>query len=136
MSADWISNPFVGYKRGQLDELETWWVDRLSERNQELRNAHRLRVDECRSVTYSVSPTYCVFNMSEPADDWISNPSAGFKQRQLGELETWWAERQKALEDAGYMLRPQYHKDWKPSWIEDGQLRRVSAVSLAFRKLR
>ena len=83
--------------------------------------------------------------MSEPADDWISNPSAGFKQGQLGELETWWAERQKALEDAGYMLRPRYHKDWKPSWIgtkkyylncEDGQPRRVSAVSLAFRILR
>jgi hypothetical protein len=44
--------------------------------------------------------------------------------------EAWWVERQKALEQAGYMLRPRYHPDWKPSWagtdkyygqFEDGQ---------------
>ncbi|KAH9971406.1 kinase-like domain-containing protein [Lactifluus volemus] len=71
--------------------------------------------------------------MSEPADDWISNPLKGLEgyvPGQLGEMETWWAERQEALELAGYMLRPRYHPNWKPSWIgtkknfsncEDGQ---------------
>ena len=48
--------------------------------------------------------------------------------------ESWWIERQKALERAGYMLRPRYHPDWKPSWtgtrkrhdqFEDGQVLRV-----------
>ena len=48
--------------------------------------------------------------------------------------ESWWVERQKALEQAGYMLRPRYHPDWKPSWagthkdhdlFEDGQVSRV-----------
>jgi hypothetical protein len=45
--------------------------------------------------------------------------------------EIWWAERQGALERAGYMLRPRYRPDWKPSWSgtnepydysEDGQI--------------
>jgi hypothetical protein len=62
--------------------------------------------------------------------DWISNPLVGYKRGQLNELETWWVERQKALGLAGYMLRPRYHPDWKPSWTgtnkfflecEDGQ---------------
>lgn len=48
--------------------------------------------------------------------------------------ESWWIERQKALEQAGYMLRPRYHPDWKPSWagthkyphrFEDGQVLHV-----------
>ena len=73
--------------------------------------------------------------MSEPAADWISDPRAGRKPGQLGELETWWAERQIALERAGYMLRPRYRPDWEPSWTgtdkfyldcEDGQPQRVS----------
>jgi hypothetical protein len=73
--------------------------------------------------------------MPEPEPDWISDPLAGYEPGQLNELETWWAERQKALELAGYMLRPRYHPDWKPSWIgnkkhfldcEDGQPQRVS----------
>jgi hypothetical protein len=77
--------------------------------------------------------------MSEPADDWISNPLAGYQRGQLNELEKWWAERQKALEDAGYMLRPRYRPGWKPSWIgtkkyfmkcEDRQPQRVRVYSL------
>jgi hypothetical protein len=44
--------------------------------------------------------------------------------------ETWWIERQQALEQAGYMHRPRYRPGWKPSWtgtdkyyrkFEDGQ---------------
>jgi hypothetical protein len=47
----------------------------------------------------------------------------------LNELETWWVERQEALEAVGYMLRPRYRPGWIPSWrgtnkfylnVEDG----------------
>jgi hypothetical protein len=34
----------------------------------------------------------------------------------IGEHEAWWVERQQALEEAGYMLRPRYRTGWKPSW--------------------
>jgi len=56
---------------------------------------------------------------------------------ELGENEKWWAERQKPLEQAGYMLRPRYHSDRKFSWagtdksyleFEDGQPQVVSGV--------
>jgi hypothetical protein len=49
----------------------------------------------------------------------------------IGPNETWWVERQQALEQAGYMLRPRYRPGWKPPWagtkkfydnFEDGQL--------------
>ena len=30
--------------------------------------------------------------------------------------EKWWVERQEALEQAGYMLRPRYRPGWKPPW--------------------
>ena len=57
------------------------------------------------------------------------------KLEDLWEGEIWWAERQDALERAGYMLRPRYRPDWKPSWtgtnkpydyFEDGQSMDVS----------
>jgi hypothetical protein len=56
---------------------------------------------------------------------------------ELDENEKWWAERQKALEQAGYMLRPRYHSERKFSWagtdksyldFEDGQPQAVSVV--------
>ena len=59
----------------------------------------------------------------------------------LRPYESWWVERQKALEQAGYMLRPRYHPDWKPSWagthkdhdrFEDGQVLRVRFDILLF----
>ena len=77
--------------------------------------------------------------MSEPTDDWISNPLPGKKPEELAPLETWWAERQKALEHAGYLLRPRYLPDWKPSWTgtnkfhlrcEDGQPQTVAVYIL------
>ena len=60
-------------------------------------------------------------SMSEPAEDWISNPLEGHEPGELGDMEKWWVERQKALELAGYMLRPRYHPDWKPSWTGTGK---------------
>ena len=46
-------------------------------------------------------------------------------RKKLGEIggpEAWWVERQKALEQAGYMLRPRYHPDWTPSWAGTNKL--------------
>jgi hypothetical protein len=80
--------------------------------------------------------------MSEPAEDWISNPLEGHEPGELGDMEKWWVERQKALELAGYMLRPRYHPDWQPSWTgtkkyfldcEDGQHQKVSVCTSLFR---
>ncbi|KAJ7271187.1 hypothetical protein C8J57DRAFT_1321006 [Mycena rebaudengoi] len=34
--------------------------------------------------------------------------------------ERFWADRYEALNNAGYLLRPRYHPDWKPSW-KDGE---------------
>ena len=62
--------------------------------------------------------------------------------RQPGDLdirEVWWAERQEALEAAGYMLRARYRPGWIPSWrgtnqfyldVEDGRPISVSAFYL------
>jgi hypothetical protein len=53
----------------------------------------------------------------------------------LSETEKWWVERQEALEQAGYMLRPRFRPGWQPSWagtdkfyhdFEDGQTVGVS----------
>jgi hypothetical protein len=62
--------------------------------------------------------------------DFLDDPIPGRKPGDLGEHEEWWVERQQALEQAGYMLRPRYRLGWKPSWVgtnkfyldfEDGQ---------------
>jgi hypothetical protein len=40
----------------------------------------------------------------------------------IGSLETWWVERQQALEHAGYMLRTRYRPGWTPSWAGTNEL--------------
>ena len=53
----------------------------------------------------------------------LGNPSR--PRKKLGEIggpETWWVERQQALEHAGYMLRPRYRPDWIPSWAGTDKL--------------
>jgi hypothetical protein len=56
----------------------------------------------------------------------------------LSPIEKRWRNRQRALEEAGYMLRPRYHPEWQPSWtntdkffmkFEDGQAQVVSTKS-------
>ena len=79
--------------------------------------------------------------MSEPWSERFSRlglhirPSS--QRGELGENEIWWADRRKALEKAGYMIRPRYHTDRKFSWagtaksyldFEDGQPQVVSVV--------
>ena len=65
----------------------------------------------------------------------LDDPRPDGKLEDLWDGESWWAERQEALERAGYMLRPRYRPDWKPSWpgtnkpydyFEDGQIMDVS----------
>ena len=70
--------------------------------------------------------------MSHP--DFLDKPDGW--RGEIGGPETWWVENQKALEQAGYMLRPRYRTGWTPSWVtsgkhysdfEDGQTQFVSA---------
>src|ERR1700691_662254 len=36
----------------------------------------------------------------------------------LRDSEVFWRDHQKWLEDCGYMVRPRYMPDWKPSWTD------------------
>ena len=58
----------------------------------------------------------------------------------LDEFESWWVERQEALERAGYMLRSRFRPGWQPSWagtdkpfydFEDGKAMGVSLNNTA-----
>jgi hypothetical protein len=45
------------------------------------------------------------------------------KRAVLNNAEVFWRDRQKWFEKCGYMLRPRYAPDWKPSWEgESGKL--------------
>jgi hypothetical protein len=57
--------------------------------------------------------TECYY-MSRQSVDSLDRPLT--EPGEIGAHETWWVERQEALELAGYMLRPRYHPNWKPSW--------------------
>jgi hypothetical protein len=72
--------------------------------------------------------------MSQPYPDFLDNPTGW--RGEIGGPEIWWVEKQQALEQAGYMLRPRYRTGWKPSWVttgkdfsdvEDGQSQSVSS---------
>jgi hypothetical protein len=71
--------------------------------------------------------------------DFLDDQPPGRQPGDLDERETWWAERQEALEAAGYMLRPRYRPGWIPSWrgtnkfyldVEDGQSIRACFLAL------
>ena len=73
--------------------------------------------------------------MSQELEARTSLESLGIQAGGLSRIEKQWTNRQKALEEAGYMLRPRYHPEWQPSWIntdkffldvEDGQGQAVS----------
>jgi hypothetical protein len=70
--------------------------------------------------------------------DFLDNPPPDWQPGELGRHEKWWVDRQQALEQAGYMLRPRYRPGWRPSWtgtnkyhlkFEDGQPLKVSVDS-------
>lgn len=59
----------------------------------------------------------------------LDDDPPGSQPGDLDRREVWWAERQQALEAAGYMLRARYRPGWIPSWrgtkqpyftVEDG----------------
>ena len=73
--------------------------------------------------------------MSQQVIDFLENNPHEIPLGGIDETETWWVERQEALERAGYMLRRRYRPGWKPSWegtdklytrVEDGQKSGVS----------
>jgi len=73
--------------------------------------------------------------MSQELGVRASSESLGMEAGGLNRIEKRWTNRQKALEEAGYMLRPRYHPEWQPSWsntdefflnAEDGQAQAVS----------
>lgn len=73
--------------------------------------------------------------MSQQVIDFLDNNPREIPLGGIDERETWWVERQEALERAGYMLLPRYRPSWKPSWagtnklyfrFEDGQKKGVS----------
>ena len=79
--------------------------------------------------------------MSQELEARTSSESLGMQAGGLSRIEKHWVNRQKALEEAGYMLRPRYHPEWQPSWIntdkffldvEDGQAQAVSIKFLFF----
>ena len=51
----------------------------------------------------------------------LDDPIPGRQPGDLGESEKWWAERQEALERAGYLLRSRYRPGWQPSWTGTGK---------------
>ena len=78
--------------------------------------------------------------MSQELEARTSLESLGMQAGGLSRIEKQWTNRQKALEEAGYMLRPRYHPEWQPSWTntdkffldaEDGQAQAVS-INLPF----
>ena len=65
----------------------------------------------------------------------LDDPVPGRQPGGIGKTERWWIERQEALEQAGYMLRPRFRPGWQPSWtgtnklflnFEDGHSMKVS----------
>ena len=74
---------------------------------------------------------------------YLDDPIPGRQPGGIGESERWWVERQEALEQAGYMLRPRFRPDWQPSWtgtnrryldFEDGYGNRVSVDILSMNR--
>jgi|SRR6266850_135296 len=94
--------------------------------------------------TTHIKPTDSSLAMSqESLEVGTSSGSLGMRAGGLSKIEKQWTNRQRALEEAGYMLRPRYHPRWQPSWIntnqsfwnvEDGKAQSVS--SSFFRAIR
>jgi hypothetical protein len=78
---------------------------------------------------------------SQPIVDFLKNFDSDREIGDIDPVESWWVERQEALERAGYMLRPRYRPGWKPPWAgtnreysryEDGQLQWVRVNNFKF----
>jgi hypothetical protein len=105
--------------------------------NQTIRDNFWLTYSPAHLLTPPSPHNASVFCMSVPFSRLNIQIRPRGQRGELGENEKWWAERQKALEQAGYMLRPRYRSDRKFSWagtdrsyleFEDGQPQVVSVV--------
>lgn len=52
----------------------------------------------------------------------LDDPVPGKRPGGIGKPETWWIERQEALEQAGYTLRLRFRSGWQPSWTGTNKL--------------
>jgi hypothetical protein len=50
--------------------------------------------------------------MAQEFFDRLDNYTLGRELGDIDPIETWWVERQEALERGGYMLRPRYRPGW------------------------
>ena len=84
--------------------------------------AFRCRMSETR-ITEPVRliPPHACLNTMSLYIPFFDDPIPGRRPGDLGGTEKWWAERQEALERAGYMLRSRYQPGWQPSWIGTGK---------------
>jgi hypothetical protein len=58
--------------------------------------------------------------MSLRSDPYYNEP----RDRQAGTLvmtERWWRDHYDAISELGYNLRPRYHPQWQPSWVNLGK---------------
>src|SRR5258708_708059 len=98
------------------------------------------------SVAYNILVIPMPQSQSQPLSqaqqaviDFLDYRPPGSRPGDIDELERWWADRQVALERAGYMLRSRYRPGWNPSWAgtkifylhcEDGRSVGVSVTFL------
>ncbi|KAF8494172.1 hypothetical protein F5888DRAFT_1719176 [Russula emetica] len=58
-----------------------------------------------------------------PSSSIVGNATTA-PNRQVGTLvttEQWWRDRYNEIAEHGYQLRPRYHPNWQPSWLESGK---------------
>ena len=98
-------------------------------------------VDSLR-LLYHILPSSILYTSS--GSPRMSRPRAtkGGGSRDIGtlfDIELWWREQYRAIQGQGYILRPRYHPNWRPSWKrsskafyteEDGQPSLVSVICL------
>lgn len=98
-------------------------------------------VDSLRLLYYILPSSILCPSSGSPR---MSRPrvTKGGGSRDIGtlfDIELWWREQYRAIQGQGYILRPRYHPDWRPSWKrsskafyteEDGQPSLVSVVCL------
>ena len=87
-----------------------------------------------RLVDDSTIYHYPILRIMSQYIPFLDDPIPGRQPGDIGKPERWWVDRQEALEQAGYMLRPRFRPGWQPSWtgtnkqfldFEDGQRIRV-----------
>ncbi|KAI5120179.1 hypothetical protein M0805_002647 [Coniferiporia weirii] len=55
---------------------------------------------------------------AEPPKSSSEDLRPGYRTRMLKVSEIWWRDHFNALLEHGYRLRPRYHPEWRPSWLD------------------